>query len=363
MWRRAGRVEGSGSAASPLRLTPPPARPPTLPDAAAASVWNPRSSTGAGRAAGGVSRPRRRAAARRRPQVQGLGRDPASSPTADNTSSSVRRGRTPHHDHERAEPRRPEQLEPRWRRAASARHAQAFGERRSGSRQPSRNGAAGATTASQAWSATVGLPAGAPAHAEVVLPLCESNRPAKSSARRPSRGRGDRPRRPNIACRASAYVVDSLSSKWSGTQACICVLRLYGLIIRIIKSRVSASARTPSPDSRPSSHSTAPTGSRWSGCGTDRPSAPTRLEDGASWRQARSSRADGCRPAGTVRERTLASPRWQPGSASRSVLRGPEGAEGRSERDGGDVARTARDLYELRSAATSRWRPGGCGSP
>src|SRR5690606_8809379 len=74
------------------------------------------------------------------------------------------------------------------------------------------------------------------------------------------------------------------------TQACICVLRLYGLIIRIIKSRVSASARTPSPDSRPSEPAPRPHRRGLGGAGSrgrTGPPRPRELEDGASWRRAR----------------------------------------------------------------------------
>src|SRR5690606_5029789 len=94
----------------------------------------------------------------------------------------------------------------------------------------------------------------------------------------------------SIACRASAYASMDSPKQQSGrvTQACICVIRLYGLIIRIIKSRVSASARTPSPDSRPSEPAPRPHRRGLGGAGSrgrTGPPRPRELEDGASWRR------------------------------------------------------------------------------
>src|SRR5690606_15028167 len=128
----------------------------------------------------------------------------------------------------------------------------------------------------------------------------------------------------SIACRASAYAsMDSLKQQ-SGrvTQACICVLRLYGLIIRIIKSRVSASARTPSPDSRPSEPAPRPHRRGLGGAGSRgrtalrvHESSRTALPGGGG---LQSGRADGCRPgrygAGA---HVLAWPRWRPGKCAR----------------------------------------------
>src|SRR5690606_23641218 len=132
------------------------------------------------------------------------------------------------------------------------------------------------------------------------------------------------------------------------TQACICVLRLYGLIIRIIKSRVSASARTPSPDSRPSEPAPRPHRRGLGSRGRTDPPRPRELEDGASWRRARE------RPCGRVPTR-----RGRCGSARASLTAMAAGKRVTVEyfavlREQRAVAsetvatsaRTARDLYE-----------------
>src|SRR5690606_33549185 len=341
----------------------PPARPPTrCLTPRPRRCGTPARRPARGRAAGGVSRPRRLAAARSPSSGPGPGPRPRRRrrpPTAPARAC----GRGPD-----AAPRSPSRAEPRraraarawrWRRAASSATrpsvrrtlARAAGERRpeQRSRRRRRRPRPGRRPSA--------CRQGAPAHAEVVLPLCESmRRPARGQARETELEAEVRlgPAGQSIACRASAYASMDSPKQQSGrvTQACICVLRLYGLIIRIIKSRVSASARTPSPDSRPSEPAPRPHRRGLGGAGSrgrTGPPRPRELEDGASWRRRAPER-----PCGRVPTR-----RGRCGSARASLTARAAGKRVTVEyfavlREQRAVAsetvatsaRTARDLYE-----------------